>query len=68
MMNGDCCRVKCEVLAVSVISRQWLLFAPFTVTDNVMLFMKQVNGEVCEGEVWKMDVNHKRTDYLSWDE
>ena len=31
-------------------------------------FMKQVNGEVCEGEVWKMDVNHKRTDYLSWDE
>ena len=31
-------------------------------------FMKQMNGEVCEGEVWKMDVNHKRTDYLSWDE
>ena len=31
-------------------------------------FMKQVNGEVCEGEVWEMDVNHKRTDYLSWDE
>ena len=31
-------------------------------------FMKRMNGEVCEGEVWKMDVNHKRTDYLSWDE
>ena len=31
-------------------------------------FMKQMNGEVCEGEIWEMDVNHKRTDYLSWDE
>ena len=31
-------------------------------------FMKRMNGEVCEGEVWEMDVNHKRTDYLSWDE
>ena len=31
-------------------------------------FMKRMKGEVCEGEVWKMDVNHKRTDYLSWDE
>ena len=31
-------------------------------------FMKRMNGEVCEGEIWEMDVNHKRTDYLSWDE
>ena len=33
LFRSDGCRVKCEVLAVSVISRQWLLFAPFTVID-----------------------------------
>ncbi len=40
----------------------------FCLGHSRWLSYEQMNGEVCEGEVWKMDVNYKRTDYLSWDE